>query len=161
MWLLCLLLSSFLGSTSVLAQQTASDHYVTKMDFFGKHFSGILTVKAIDSIQKRMVFTTETGFKFFDFKLINDSVEVVDCIEPLRKKGILAVLTSDLNSLVYFPDAQVLKRKNLKNETLLTVKTKAGRVKQKRNTDTNHIIIKHSGLPIKYNFTKLIENVTE
>jgi hypothetical protein len=145
----------------VFAQQGASDHYVTKMDFFGKHFSGILTVKAIDSVQKRMVFTTETGFKFFDFKLINDSVEVVDCIEPLRKKGVLYVLTSDLNSLVYFPDAQVLKRKKVKDEIQLTVKTKAGKVKQNRNTDANHITIKHSGLPIKYNFTKLIENETE
>lgn len=161
MWLLYLLLSSCFYTTQVFAQQAAADHYVTKMDFFGKHFSGILTVKAIDSVQQRMVFTTETGFKFFDLKMTKDSVEVVDCIEPLRKKGILFVLTSDLNSLVYFPDAQVLKRKNIKNETQLTLKTKAGKVKQRRNTAANHITIKHSGLPIKYNFTKLIENETE
>lgn len=147
--------------TTLWAKTPNSDHYVTKMDFFGKHFSGILTVKAIDSIEKRMVFTTETGFKFFDFRLRGDSVEVVDCIEPLKKKGLLAVLTSDLNSLVYVPDAQVLKRKKVKGEEQFTLKTKAGKVRQKRNADGNHVYIKHSGLPIKYNFTKLIENETE
>ena len=138
-----------------------TNHFVTKIDFFGKHLSGILTVKTIDSTQKRMVFTTETGFKFFDFRLIGDSVEVVDCIEPLKKKGLLKVLTTDLNTLVYYPEHLMLKHKQTKDQMQFTIRTKSGKVVQKRNINGQYIYIKHSGLPIKYNFTKLIENETE
>jgi len=163
-----LLLSNLLVAENLLAfphidviQQTpkpTTAHYATKFDFFGKHISGILTVKRIDSASQRMVFTTETGFKFFDFRIIQDSVEVLQCIEPMRKKGLLKLLTSDLNTLVFCRQENILKSALVMGFTVELLKTKSGKVKRISNIAQSEIQLLHKGLPVKYHFSLLPEN---
>jgi hypothetical protein len=135
------------------------------MDFFGKHNSGILTIKSTDTLTKRMVFTTHTGFKIFDFKIIKDSMILVDCIAPLKKKKILKILTTDLRYLAAISpnDKFVIKLKD-KTSFITFSPTKSAKViyefRGNLQTKTDEIIIKHKGLPIKYKFAA-ISNIQE
>lgn len=139
-------------------------HYTAQMDFFGKHNSGILTVKSTDSITKRMVFTTQTGFKIFDYKIEGDSVILIDCINPLKRNSVQKVLKADLRYLVAIKATDKLKIKLRDEITFITFyPVKGGRVLYKlyanQQTKTDEISIKHKGLPIKYKFASIQANL--
>ena len=74
--------------------------YNTKIDFYKKHFSGLLLFKAVNDTNNRVVFVTETGFKLFDFEFTPHSFNIQYCLPPLRKKLILDVFKNDLGQLI-------------------------------------------------------------
>ena len=140
-------------------------HYTAEMDFFGKHNSGILTVKSTDSLTKRMVFTTQTGFKIFDYKIFKDSMILVDCIAPLKKQSVQKILKADLRYLVAITATDKFKIKMKDKITFITFcPPKSAKVLYQlysnQETKTDEISIKHKGLPIKYKFA-LIPETTE
>jgi hypothetical protein len=74
--------------------------YNTKIDFYKKHFSGLLLFKAVNDTDNRVVFVTETGFKLFDFEFTPHNFNIQYCLPPLRKKMILNIFKNDLGQLV-------------------------------------------------------------
>ena len=62
--------------------------FKASLDIAKEHFSGLLVVKQMTSGEYRSIFTTETGFKVFDFTIM-DSTHVVNyAVGPLQKKFI-------------------------------------------------------------------------
>lgn len=74
--------------------------YSTKIDFYNKHFSGLLLFKAISDTDSRVVFITETGFKIFDFEFSPNNFGIRYCLPALRKKFIINIFKNDLGQLV-------------------------------------------------------------
>lgn len=81
-------------------QRIRNATYNTKIDFYKKHFSGLLVFKAVNDTDNRVVFVTETGFKLFDFEFTPNNFNVQYCLPPLRKKIILNIFKNDLGQLV-------------------------------------------------------------
>lgn len=81
-------------------QRIRNATYNTKVDFYSKHFSGLLVFKAVSDTDSRVVFVTETGFKLFDFEFSPNNFKVQYCLPPLRKKIILNTFKNDLGELV-------------------------------------------------------------
>ena len=46
--------------------------YKAEIDVVGHHLSGLLLIKTLPDTTIRMVFSTETGYKFFDFAFSPD-----------------------------------------------------------------------------------------
>jgi len=81
-------------------QRIGNATYNTKIDFYKKHFSGLLLFKAIGDTDNRVVFVTETGFKLFDFEFSPHNFNIEYCLPPLSKKMILNIFKNDLGQLV-------------------------------------------------------------
>ena len=77
--------------------------YSTQIDFYKKHLSGLFLFKAMNDTTERVVFMTETGFKFFDLEFTPHHSEVKYIIPSLNKKIIIYTLTKDLGYLVMSP----------------------------------------------------------
>ena len=75
--------------------------YKTNIKFLRKEYSGLMFFKYnSDKKETRMVFMSEFGLKFFDFKLTDNgkfSVEFI--IDELNKKGLISVLEQDMKLL--------------------------------------------------------------
>ncbi|NOQ91691.1 MAG: hypothetical protein GQ552_03120 [Flavobacteriaceae bacterium] len=74
--------------------------YKAKINIYNKNFGGILIIKKIRKEHHRIVFTTETGNKIFDFEIINDDFKVNYIVNELNKKSILNTLQNDFRILV-------------------------------------------------------------
>lgn len=139
-----------------------SAHYSANIDFYGHHFSGILTVKPTDTINTRLVFTSVTGFKYFDIQ-VGDSVQMIYCIEPLQRKSVLHLLKEDLLYLVRVtPDTKV--KKWVKKTSITKLKFAPRKkysviyfIENYNAENAEKITVKHRGLLVKYVFELLKE----
>lgn len=77
--------------------------YSTQLDFYKKHLSGLFLFKAMNDTTERVVFMTETGFKFFDFEFTPNTFKVQYIIPALNKKIIVNTLRKDLGLLLIAP----------------------------------------------------------
>jgi hypothetical protein len=69
--------------------------YNTQVNVVGNHLSGLLLIKQMPGDTTRILFTSETGIKFFDFQLTNTDFKVVYCIKKLNKK----IITTQLQKI--------------------------------------------------------------
>jgi len=84
----------------ICQQRITTATYSSQIDFYKKHFSGLLVFKTIDDTTKRAVFITETGFKFFDFEFSPHHFRVVYILPNLNKKIIVNTFRKDLGYLL-------------------------------------------------------------
>lgn len=83
-----------MGASDELAQ------FNMAIDFRDKHFSGLLLVKQTAKDTYRILFGSHFGLSIFDFELTPDTFIVHSCVEPLRKKRLLKLLSSDFSTLL-------------------------------------------------------------
>jgi hypothetical protein len=75
--------------------------YNTKVDVVGNHLSGLLIIKKMPDSSVRMVFSNETGFKFFDFEFAaNGNFKVYSVIKQMNKKAVLKTLRHDFELIL-------------------------------------------------------------
>lgn len=88
-----------------------------------KHkLSGLMFIKNVDTAgpgndkpgRYRIVFANEIGLTFFDFELSADSLQLLNALEPLRKKTLLNLLKMDYQLITGISGNNALKyfRKN-------------------------------------------------
>jgi hypothetical protein len=78
--------------------------YDASIEVMGKHISGLLLVKTLDTGEKRVVFTNEAGVKFLDFGWSKDEiVHTYFVMKQLDKKAVIDLLRRDFELLIgYF-----------------------------------------------------------
>jgi hypothetical protein len=70
--------------------------YTARVDVVGRHLSGLLLMKVMPDSSTRVVFTSETGFKFFDFEFsANGQFRVYQVIKEMNKKAVIKTLRKD------------------------------------------------------------------
>jgi hypothetical protein len=70
--------------------------YSANIDVVGKHLSGLLVIKKMPDSSTRIVFSSETGFTFFDFEFTGGGNFVVhNIIKQMNKKPVLKTLRKD------------------------------------------------------------------
>ncbi len=70
--------------------------YYTTVNVTGKYLSGILLIKKMPDSSTRMVFSNQSGFKFFDFEYnAAGDFKVYQVIDQLNKKPVLITLRKD------------------------------------------------------------------
>ncbi|HEX3386567.1 MAG TPA: hypothetical protein VHS53_15310 [Mucilaginibacter sp.] len=80
--------------------------YKAEIDVVGHHLSGLLFIKTLpDSTIRdstiRMVFSTETGFKFFDFGFGPDGgFKVFYVVKQMNKKAVIKTLKKDFELIL-------------------------------------------------------------
>jgi hypothetical protein len=74
--------------------------YKTEVNLYGNKFGGLLLIKAMQDSSYRIVFTTETGIKLFDFELKAEKFTVHFCIDKFNKEAVLATIAADIRLLV-------------------------------------------------------------
>jgi len=79
--------------------------YKAEIDVVGHHLSGLLLIKTLPDSTIRMVFATETGFKFFDFAFSPDGgFRVLYVVRQMDKKAVIKTLGKDFE-LILLPPA--------------------------------------------------------
>jgi len=79
--------------------------YKAEIDVVGHHLSGLLLIKTLPDSTIRMVFATETGFKFFDFAFSPDGgFRVLYVVRQMDKKAVIKTLRKDFE-LILLPPA--------------------------------------------------------
>jgi len=74
--------------------------YTTHVNVIGKHLSGLLLFKTMPDSSKRIIFSSETGVKFFDFEYSKSSFKVHYCLKQLNKKLVINQLRKDLGLII-------------------------------------------------------------
>lgn len=69
--------------------------YNTQVNVIGKHLSGLLIIKAMPDSSTRIVFTSEAGFKFFDFGFSGNNFTVYYIYKEMDKKAVIKTLRKD------------------------------------------------------------------
>lgn len=70
--------------------------YNTTVDVVGNHLSGLLLIKKMPDSSTRMVFSSETGFTFFDFEFaVDGNFKVYSIIKKMNKRSVLKTLQHD------------------------------------------------------------------
>ena len=100
--------------------------YSAQIDFFKKHFSGIFLFKTLNDTSQRVVFMSETGFKFFDFEYGPHHFAVQYIIPGLNKKVIINILRRDIGYLVQ-PPSENSARQQTKTDTYTLFKFPHGK----------------------------------
>jgi hypothetical protein len=75
--------------------------FKTNVRLYGKQFGGLLLVKKMPDSTYRIVFTNETGIKFFDFELKEERLITHYCIEKFNKKAVLNTIANDIELLLF------------------------------------------------------------
>jgi len=71
------------------------------VDVYGRYFSGLLFIKAIDSTSSyRLIMTTETGLQLFDLELMPDRMIIHACMEKMNRKAVMKIIESDFRLLL-------------------------------------------------------------
>jgi hypothetical protein len=84
------------------------------MEVYKHYYSGIFAVKK-EAVEKfRVVLMSEVGMTLLDFSFDTNVFEVIYCIEPLNKKGLLKLLYHDFLLLVNTPNPKELKQQKCK-----------------------------------------------
>jgi hypothetical protein len=90
--------------------------YYAQVNITGKHLSGLLLIKQMPDSSTRMVFSNETGFKFFDFEFAaNGAFKAHYVIDQLNKKPVLITLRKDFEIIMMQPN--VLQNGFIKKDT--------------------------------------------
>ena len=75
--------------------------YNTQVDILKTHLSGILFIKQMPDSSTRLVFSTETGFKFFDFEFSREGAFTVHYIlDKMNRKPVINTLENDFSLLL-------------------------------------------------------------
>ena len=75
--------------------------YHTAVDVAGNHLSGLLLIKKMPDSTIRMVFSNETGFKFFDFEFSPaGDFKVYAIIKKMNKRSVLKTLRKDFEIIL-------------------------------------------------------------
>jgi hypothetical protein len=74
--------------------------YKTAVNAYGRYLSGLLIIKSYSNDDYRMVFTTETGVKLFDFEFKKDEFFVHYCMDMLNKKPVINLLRNDFSLML-------------------------------------------------------------
>jgi len=70
--------------------------YNTQVNVLSTHLSGLLLIKLMPDSSTRLLFSTETGFKFFDFEFDKSGgFKVHYIIDKMKKKAVIKTLRSD------------------------------------------------------------------
>ena len=80
------------------------DHtlYKTSIDVIGKHLSGILLIKKMPDSTIRIVFSSETGFTFFDFGFqAENGFSVYQITAQMNKKALIKTLRKDFDLILF------------------------------------------------------------
>ena len=86
--------------------------YKAQIDVVGNHLSGLLLIKQMPDSSTRLLFTTETGVKFFDFEMARDgSFKVHYIMKKMDKKAVIKTLRKDF---------ELVLMKNLNNQKTFT-----------------------------------------
>ena len=92
---------TFTKRVSVFPNSFEKGLYKTNIKFLNKKYSGLMFFKHNSKAKEtRMVFMSEFGLKFFDFKLSDNGDFTVEYIvEELNNKGLISVLEQDIKLL--------------------------------------------------------------
>ncbi|HRP55255.1 hypothetical protein [Agriterribacter sp.] len=74
--------------------------YHAQVNVTGKHLSGLLIIKAMPDSSIRMVFSSEAGFKFFDFEFDRTGFKVHYIYSQMNKKAVIKTLRKDFELLL-------------------------------------------------------------
>jgi hypothetical protein len=86
--------------------------YKAQIDVVGNHLSGLLLIKQMPDSSTRLLFTTETGVKFFDFEMAADgNFKVHYIMKKMDKKAVIKTLRKDF---------ELVLMKNLKGQKTFT-----------------------------------------
>ena len=78
--------------------------YYTTVNVTGKYLSGILLIKKMPDNSTRIVFSNQSGFKFFDFEFTANGDFKVDYVTTqLNKKPVLITLRKDFEIVMMQP----------------------------------------------------------
>src|SRR3978361_803813 len=70
--------------------------YKAEIDVVGHHLSGLLLIKTLPDSTIRMVFSTEMGYKFFDFAFSPDGdFKVFYVVKQMNKNAVIKTLKKD------------------------------------------------------------------
>ena len=69
--------------------------YNTQVNVIGKHLSGLLIIKTMPDSSIRIVFSSEAGFKFFDFGFSGNDFTVYYIYRDMDKKAVIKTLRKD------------------------------------------------------------------
>ena len=84
-----------------LGPQFNNELYKAQVDITGRSLSGLLLIKKMPDTSTRIVFSTETGVKFFDFEFReNGEFKVIDILKKLNKKPVVTALKQDFELLL-------------------------------------------------------------
>ncbi|MBT6439478.1 MAG: hypothetical protein HOK72_07205 [Flavobacteriales bacterium] len=75
--------------------------YKAKVEILKNYLSGLLMIKKVKG-SKRVIFTSETGLKFFDFAFAPDTFIVHQIMEQFDNKHVVNTLKEDIGALVNF-----------------------------------------------------------
>ncbi|MBL4653098.1 MAG: hypothetical protein JKY53_09605 [Flavobacteriales bacterium] len=98
--------------------------YKAKVEVLKNYLSGLLMIKEVKG-SKRVIFTSETGLKFFDFEFAPDTFIVHYVLEQLDNKHVLNTLREDIGTVVFHgvENAAIVQVK-IKGEDALVHRTK-------------------------------------
>ena len=75
--------------------------YNTQVNILRTHLSGLLLIKQMPDSSTRLVFSTETGFKFFDFEFDSTGTFTVHYIlDKMNRKAVLKTLRNDFELML-------------------------------------------------------------
>jgi len=75
--------------------------YKAEIDVVGHHLSGLLLIKTLPDSTIRMVFSTETGYKFFDFAFSPDGgFKVFYVVKQMNKAAVIKTLKKDFELIL-------------------------------------------------------------
>jgi len=75
--------------------------YNTQVNILRTHLSGLLLIKLMPDSSTRLVFSTETGFKFFDFEFVNaGAFKVHYILDKMNRKAVIKTLSSDFKLML-------------------------------------------------------------
>lgn len=87
--------------------------YNTYVNVVGNHLSGLLIIKQMPDSSLRLVFSSETGFKFFDFEFSQNNFKVHYIINKMNRKSVIKTLRKDFELVLMnnlnFADGYILK----------------------------------------------------
>ncbi|MBS1575192.1 MAG: hypothetical protein JST09_07785 [Bacteroidetes bacterium] len=92
--------------------------YNTQVNVVGKHLSGLLIIKTMPDSSIRIVFSSEAGFKFFDFGFSGDEFKVYYIYKEMNKKPVIKTLRKDFQ-LVLMNNLHLKDAYTLENDSLL------------------------------------------
>jgi len=75
--------------------------YKAKVEILKKYISGLLMIKQVKG-SNRVIFTSETGLKFFDFEFAPDTFIVHEIMEQFDNKYVLNTLKEDLGDVLFY-----------------------------------------------------------
>ncbi|MBS1608532.1 MAG: hypothetical protein JSS70_07205 [Bacteroidetes bacterium] len=91
--------------------------YNTQVNVVGKHLSGLLIIKTMPDSSIRIVFSSEAGFKFFDFGFSGDEFKIYYIYKEMNKKPVIKTLRKDfqlvLMNNLHLKDAYALENDSL------------------------------------------------